>query len=406
MPDTSQFATYARLLRLTPVEEPNLTTISPPAASAIEEVDQRRRAPRGLVSLLVLLVLPTLIAVTYFWFFAADRYQSEARFVLRMPGRALMNAATANLLQSTGVSRSNDDGYIVREYLESRDAMQWLERKTQLKPAYAVPKSDFIWRFPNALMPNNEEGLFRQYQRMVSASFDNTTGVNSLKVQAFTSADAAQQAGALLDAAEALVNRLNERARRDAIHVAEAEADRMRQRALGSQAALTAFREREQLIDPSQVTLAVLQTIAQLSHEIAQASVQLGELEKSSPKAPQISSLRNRRAALEAQIQFERQRLAGDAKSIAPRIAEYERLSLEREFAEKALMAAMTSVELARVEALKQQVYLERVAAPGRPDYPMYPWRVIWCLTTAAVGYMAWRVWRILAGDTLRHAEE
>ena len=92
--------------------------------------------------------------------------------------------------------------------------------------------------------------------------------------------------------------------------------------------------------------------------------MQINELEKNSPKAPQITPLRTRRAALEAQIATERRRLAGDAQSIAPRIAEYERLMLEREFAEKALMSAMTAVEMARVEALRQQVYLERVATP------------------------------------------
>ena len=66
-------------------------------------------------------------------------------------------------------------------------------------------------------------------------------------------------------------------------------------------------------------------------------------------------------------------------------------------------MAAMTAVEAARVEALRQHIYLERVAAPGRPDYPAYPWRVIWCLVTVAAAYMTWRLWRIVANDALRH---
>lgn len=406
MPDTTQFATYARLLRLTPVGEPTLP--APPAIATMAEraAPVQRRWPSGIVSLLLLVLLPTCLATGYFCLMAADRYQSEARFVLRMPGRAIANAAMANLLQSSGVTRSTDDGYIVREFLESRDAMAWLEKTSRLRAAYGEPKWDFIWRFPNPFMSNTEEGLYRQYERMVSASFDSSTGVNTLKVQAFTPADARHQTAALLDAAEALVNRLNERARRDAIGLADAEAERMRQRTLAAQAALTAFRERERLVDPGQATLAVLETIAKLSQEAAQVSVELGQLEKASPNGPQIGSLRGRRAALEAQIAIERQRLAGDAQSIAPKIAEYERLMLEREFAEKALMAAMTSVELARVEVLRQQIYLERVAAPGQPDYPAYPLRAVWCLATLAAGFMAWRMWRILAGDALRHTEQ
>jgi capsular polysaccharide transport system permease protein len=345
------------------------------------------------------------LAAGYFWLLAADRYESEARFVLRMPGRTMPSAQMNSFLQSAGITRSNDDGYVVNDYLESRDAMNWLERHAGLKAAFAVARRDPIWGFPNAFGSDTDEGLYRHYQRMMSASFDNSTGVSTLKVQGFTPEDAQRLAASLLDAAEALVNRLNDRARHDALALAEGEVDRMRQRALAAQSALTAFRERERLVDPSQATLAVLETIAKLALDASQVSVQMNELRQSSPNAPQIASLRTRRGALEAQIATERQRLAGDAEAIAPRIAEYERLMLEREFAEKALMSAMTAMEMARVDALRQQVYLERVATPGRPDYPAYPWKVVWCLAILVGGCMAWRTSRILAADAMRHSE-
>jgi len=147
-----------------------------------------------------------------------------------------------------------------------------------------------------------------------------------------------------------------------------------------------------------------LETIARLAQEAAAISVQIGELTENSPDGPQIQPLRVRRAALEAQITVERQRMAGDAQSIAPRIVEYERLMLEREFAEKALIAAMAALEAARVEAMAKQVYLERVTNPSEPDYPAHPWRIAWCIAVAVVGWMAWRLWRIVSSDTLRHA--
>jgi capsular polysaccharide transport system permease protein len=307
----------------------------------------------------------------------------------------------------SGVTRSVDDGYVVKEFLESREALAWAEKHAGLRAAYDAPAAwrDIIWRFPNPFEPKSNEGLFWHFQRMVSAGFDSTTGVNTLKAQAFTPAEAKRIANSLLESAEELVNRLNDRARQDAIALAQAEAERMHLRAVAAQAALTAFRERERLVDPSQATLAVVETIGKLAQEAALVSVQLGELAKSSPDGPQIAPLRTRRGALEAQIVKERQRLAGDSQSIAPRIVEYERLMLEREFAEKALVAAMTSVETARVEAMRQQVYLERVTYPNQPDYPAYPWRVVWTLVVAVVGYMTWRMWRILSADLLHHAE-
>lgn len=405
MPDATEFATYARLLRLTPVSDVQLA----PAAVSVEtpstEAQPNRRLKlKGVVSFLLLVVLPTCLVVAYFAFFAADRYESEARFILRSPGRT-MSAQLPNILQAAGIARASDDGYIVREFLESRDAMEVLEKNADLKAAYAAGGHDFIWKFPNFFTSKTEEGLYWHYQRMMSAEFDNTTGVSILKMQAFAPEAAQRLATALLESAESLVNRLNERARQDAIKVADTEVERMKARALAAQAALTAFRERERLVDPSQVTLAVLETIARLSVEAATLSVQIGELEKTSRNSPQITPLRSRRSAIEEQIVTERHRLAGDAQAIAPRIAEYERLMLEREFAAKALITAMTALETAKVEAQRQQVYLEKVATPARPDYPAYPWRVVWCAVTFVAGYMVWRMWRIMVKDGLDHAK-
>lgn len=405
MPDATEFATYARLLRLTPVSDVQLAPTAVPVETLAAQARVKRRLKfKGAVSFLLLVVLPTCLAMIYFVFFAADRYESEARFILRSPGRTI-SAQLPNILQAAGIARASDDGYIVEGFLQSRDAMEVLEKHTDLKAAYSAGGRDFIWTFPNFFTSRTEEGLYSHYQRLMSIDFDSTTGVSTLKMQAFTPEAAQRLAAALLESAEGLVNRLNERARQDAIKVADVEVERMKARALAAQAALTTFRERERLVDPSQVTLAVLETIAKLSVEAATLSVQIGELEKTSRNSPQITPLRSRRSAIEAQIATERHRLAGDAQAIAPRIAEYERLMLEREFAAKALITAMTALETAKVEAQRQQVYLEKVATPARPDYPTYPWRSVWCFVTLVGGYMTWRIWRMLANDSLKHAE-
>ena len=403
MPDASEFTTYARLLRLDPVHEIALAPQT--VARQTVTVPARRWRLQGLLSLLVLVAMPACLAAGYFWLLAADRYVSVAHFVLRTPGRSLDGTEVSSMLQSAGVIRASDDGFIVQDFLQSRDAVSWLEKHSGLRKVLGAGNSDLIWRFPNPFTPDNEEGLYWHFLRMVSTSFDTTTGVSTLSVEAFSPEDAHRLAASLLDAAESLVNRLNERAKHDAIALAESEVDRMKQRALAAQAALTAFRERERLVDPGQVTLAVLETIARLSLDASRVSVQINELGSTSPQAPQIASLRVRRAAIEEQIAKERSRLAGDAQSIAPRIAEYERLMFERDFAGRALMAAMTEAERARVEAQRRQVYLERVSQPSRPDYPAYPWRVVWFLATLAAGYMTFRIWRILATDALRHSE-
>lgn len=405
MPDVSQFENYARLLRLSPVNQTEVTLVEQRVPTSVR---RRTWATKHATSFLVLVVVPTFLILGYFWLLSAPRYESEARFILRVPGRVMLPTQLtqmASLLQDAGVSRSNDDGYIIKEYLESRDALAYLEKHEHVKKALSAARDDPFWKYPSRFFSNTEEGFYKYYKRIISVTFDNTTGVGILKLQAFSPEDAQRLSEALLGAAEQVVNRLNDRSRQDASALAEAETVRARQRVATAQEALTKFRERERLVDPKQATLALFEAIGQLGLEVAKVSVQLNELGQSSPKSPQIAALRTKRAALESQITIERNRLAGDSLSIAPRIAEYERLMLDREFADKALIAAMSSVEMARIEANRKQIYLERVAQPAKPDYPTYPWRILWSIAAIVCSFMAWKIWRVLAADAKRHAE-
>ena len=88
--------------------------------------------------------------------------------------------------------------------------------------------------------------------------------------------------------------------------------------------------------------------------------------------------LRARARALQIEIDRARGTLAGGDSSFAPRIAEYERLVLMRDFDQKALLSALSVQEAARLDVQRQQVYLEQIVSPALPDKPLYPHRVLW----------------------------
>ena len=58
------------------------------------------------------------------------------------------------------------------------------------------------------------------------------------------------------------------------------------------------------------------------------------------------------------EIKAEKERITGGSDSLASKAAEYERLALEMDFADKQLAVAMASLESARNQALRQQLYL------------------------------------------------
>jgi capsular polysaccharide transport system permease protein len=358
---------------------------------------------RRHLALLLIVGLPTLLAALYFGLIAAPRYESEAKFVVRGPSSQSMDQI-ASMMQGSSIVRSSDDAYAVLEYIQSRDAMQQLETQAGLLEFLNRSEADFVWRYPGWFWSANEEHLYKHFLRFISVSYDDSTGICTLDVQAFRPEDAQKIADALLRNAEALINRLNQRAERDAIDTAQQEVTASKIRALAEQGKVTAFRNRELVIDPTRVSQEVLQTIARLSLEEAETNANLAAILKSSPDSPQVSSMQLRIKALEDQINVERQQLAGTGNSMAPLIAEYDRLMLEREFAEKTFVSALNMLEAARVDAMRQHLYLDRVSNPTVPDYAVYPYRMTFIIVTFLLFGMVFLIIRALVRDVLAHA--
>lgn len=340
---------------------------------------------------LALVVLPTLLAAAYFLVFAADRYESEARFAVRRPAGA-NTGMLSDLLQASGPTRAVDEAYAVDEYVRSRDAMNDLVANHGLDDAISRSGSDPFWAFPSMFGSSSNEAKFAYYRRLVSATNDTTTGINTIRVEAFRPEDSQRLAVALLGSAERMINRLNERAANDALAAVEGQAAELLARLEAAQAALVGFRTREEVVDPTRLSLGVLQTIALLTVQMAESRAALADMERSSPRSPQIEVLRRRIAAIEGQIAVERKKLGGDDDALANVIAEYESLMLEREFSQRAYSAALTAVELTKSENRRQRVYVERIVEPQLSDEARYPYRLIWIVVVFLTGLALVRI--------------
>lgn len=380
--------------------------------SAAVDIGVRPRAGRRLKSLFrpvniwfwAIVGLPTLAAGVYYFAIASDLYLSEARFIVRSPKQVQTNTIGA-LLQSSGLSRASDDTAAVQDYMTTRDAVRKLEEHNDLRAIFGRPEGDFVTRFPGMLFWRHDfEALYRRYDHFVSVETSSTTGVTTLSVKAYRPEDAHMIATALLGYSEQLVNELNERARRDALDMARREVDRAEERIAQIQSELTAYRVKEKMIDPKTASSGVLELIAQMSTAQTTARAQLGELLKNSPNSPQIPLVKTRIDSLDKLIAEERAKLSGQTDSVVATLTEYERLTLDRELAEKALASAFTSLEAARIEAQRQQLYLETIAQPNLADYPLYPKRAISFAVVVASCLIVYGIAWLLVASAREHA--
>jgi capsular polysaccharide transport system permease protein len=347
---------------------------TPGGQTAASAASSRLRARTRNVRLafLALVVIPTALSALYTSVLATPRYVSEAQFVVR--GLSTNHASGLEALFRTfGISRAVDDTNIVENYVLSRDAAKALEERLPLRAMFMRHDIDWIARFPRFWETDTDERFYKYYLDRVSVVQDSLKGISTLKVVAFSAEDARKIATGLLALAEDLANRLNMRAQNDSVgsaedHVASAERD-----VVAAQAVLTDFRNKDLLVDPGKNSESQLGTITALSLEFAETNATMRETSLSAASSPMIAALRAKADALQERIVVERAKLAGSDEALAGKVSEYERLTLNRDLADKTLSAAIESLELARQDARRQLIYVEQIVAPNLPDESTEP---------------------------------
>ena len=353
----------------------------------------RRRLTIGQRLFAAIVIIPSVIAAIYLGLWASDRYVSEAHFIVRGSSGQQLGGLAA-LFRTFGFSRADDDTFAVQNFLQSRDAVRQLETRLPLREIFSRSEGDLFSRFPSFWRGDSFEALYEHYLHRVKTVYVSSTGITQLQVSAYRPEDARDVAIALLSLSEGLVNRINERAHRDALMHAEEELSRAEAKVISTQGEITSFRNRELLIDPSANSVKLLDTVGKLSTDLARIYAQIQETTTSAPTSPVIEALKVRAAALQDQITAERAKMAGGDNALSGKISAYERLALNREFADRSLTLAAGTIELARQEARRQQIYIETVVSPNLPDEALEPrrWRGFFTvfLFSFAIFAMAW----------------
>jgi capsular polysaccharide transport system permease protein len=353
---------------------------------------------------LLTVVVPTAFAILYFGLFASDVYVSESRFVVRSPDKPAASGLGV-LLKSAGFSNAGDEIYAAHEYVRSRDALKELNRNDAVVRSYGNSAISIFNRFNPLGLGGSFEDLYDYYGGKVRVEYATTSAITTLTVRAFAPQDAQMFNRQLLERSEELVNRLNNRGRTDLIRFSTEEVVEAKMAAREAALSLARFRNARGIIDPEKQATLQLQMVSKLQDELIGARTQLQQLQAMAPENPQIPILEVRINSLSREIDEQLGLVAGNRRSLSATAAQYQRLELEREFADRRLAAAMNSLEEARNEARRKQAYVERIVQPSLPDEAQEPRRLRGILATLVLGLAAWAILKmLLAGIREHHA--
>ena len=404
--------TVVRLPEGKPVATPDGKAVAQPGgpqrAGGFIRAPQRPKLSTGGIirlSFIICVVLPTIVAGIYFAFFAADQYSVEAQFAVRSKESSGASLDGLTILSGiTGSTPNSSDSYIVANFIESRDLVGKIDKDLDLRELYSRPEADF---FASVDDEAPVEDLVEYWRSMVTTRFDTYSGIVTLQVKAFRAEDAVAVARKVIGYSEALVNDLSRRAREDAVAESKSEVARAENRLRLARRAVARFRGDERRLNPVATAEAREKIIGELEGERAKLQTELTVLQDVSPNSPRIGSMQSQLAALNQQInavRLQTNRTDTDTEgTLNQQLSQYEELQTEREFAEKAYVSSLASLEKARLEASSQTRYLSVFVEPRLPDIALYPEGLHWTIIVLIGSFLVWGIAGLLIAGVRDH---
>ncbi|QUS36922.1 sugar transporter [Falsirhodobacter algicola] len=345
---------------------------------------------------LAVVVLPILATAAYMYIWASDQYSSTLAFTMRSEDSA--SAATdllGGLGSTIGGTNSASDSDVLYEFVRSQDMVRAVDAQVDLRTLYSRPGSDRLMRFdPDGTI----EDLTNYWQRMTRISYDGSTGLMEIRALAFRPDDAQAIASAINDEATRLVNELSAQSREDAIRYAREDLDTAVDRLKTAREALTAFRIQNQIVDVNADLQGQTGIVASLQSQLATALVDL-DLLRSSTGAddPRVRQAETRIGVIQDRIASERQKFSNGSATAtgdnyANVVAEYERLTVDREFAETAYTSALAAYDSAVAEANRRTRYLAAYIRPTAAEKSEYPQRALITGLVALFSFLTWAI--------------
>ena len=300
------------------------------------------------------------------------------------------------LTSLSGSSSSDTD--ILYEYLQSQKLVADIDAQIDLRGLWSKPGARDPWfSFDTS---GTVEDLVTQWDRMVRISYDDGAGLIEVRVLAFAPGDAQVIARTLFDHSTQMINELSAIAREDAIRYARQDLQEALERLKIARAAVTRFRNENQMVDPSADLATQTGLLSSLQQQLADLLIEYDLLSlRTRPDDPRIAQAESRIEVIRNRIAAERRKLglagggAAGEEVYANLFGEYERLVVDREFAERSYTTALASYDAAQAEARRQSRYLAAYVKPTLAESARFPERGV---LLALAGLLILLVWGTL----------
>ncbi len=353
----------------------------------------------GLItSFAAMVLLPIGVVAGYLYTRAADQYASTMAFTVRSED---ISSSAADLLGGIGAGlagagggSAGTDADILYEFMHSPDMVRRVSEQIDLQTAFSAPRDqDPVFALAS---DSTIEDLTNYWTRMVTISYHSGSHLMEVTARAFTPQDARTIAETVFSESSRMINALSDIARADGTRYAAEDLQIALDRLKKAREALTQFRLENEIVDVEADIASQMGLLSGLQGQQTEALIELDLLSETARSGdPRLVQAQRRLAVIEVRIAEERRKFgAGGAgpggESYANTVAQFESLSVDRQFAELAYASALSAYDTAKAEANRQSRYLAAYITPTLAQQAEYPRRIRIIAMTALFAMLLW----------------
>ncbi|MBW4662418.1 MAG: hypothetical protein KME15_27535, partial [Drouetiella hepatica Uher 2000/2452] len=236
-------------------------------------------------------------------------------------------------------------------------------------------KIDLLSRLPKSA---SLEELHNYWNSHIDTYVDGPSGIIIFTVRAFSPKDSVAISKAALTAAEIMIDKISEKARRDLVARGETDVTKSLQEYQTSLSKLQDYQNQTGILDPASSARMVSAVIGKLTEQRTELIIGLQALQTA--KADNSARARQMRRSLEAlddQIQFRKNSLAGslnsDGNQLSGNLTEFAQLETKRLVTKALYEATVRNLDTAKSTALKRTTFISIFSDSNLPEKARYP---------------------------------
>lgn len=335
----------------------------------------------------VMIATPMCLLIVYLAIFSQPRYVSEAKVAVKRPNELDNTSLNVGLLLGASAPSSAEDSLYLKEYINSPDMLQSLDKTLNFHQAFSQSGWDFLYHLP---LDTTSEWYLEYYRSRLNVDYDEKSGLLSIQTQGFTPEFAQQFNQALLKESERFINELSHKIIREQMQFAEDELQQAKDRLNNSKNNLLAYQNSNNVLDPTASAEAASTLVNTLMSKKIEMEADLRNLlTYLREDAPQVVSTQNAIKSLQAQIEVEQNKItAPNGKKLNSMAADFEALKTTVKFDMDLYALALSAIEKTRMESVRKLKTLSIISSPQLPQESRFPnipyllasWLVVCCL--------------------------